>query len=248
MENQVDKVAAIIPAAGVGKRMKAGMNKVWLTLNGEPVLSHTLKVFQASGRIGRIVLVVNEPELPEFEKYLLHHKRLFQVPVDLVAGGAERQDSVANGLNFLKIHAACGEKYELVLVHDAARALLTPEVLEIAIDAGYKYRAAAVGVPVKDTIKEVDSDGMVVDTPERDALWAVQTPQVFDFDLLYTSYWQAMELGLRFTDDCGVVEYFEHPVQLVLGSYDNLKITTPEDLVVAEAILRRRNNANWAGF
>lgn len=248
MENKDEKVAAIIPAAGAGKRMKAGMNKVWLTINGEPVLAHTLKVFQASNRIGRIVLVVNEAELPEFEKYLLSQKRLFQVPVDLVAGGAERQESVANGLGFLKTHATGGERYNLVLVHDAARALLTSEVLEIAIEAGQKYRAAAVGVPVKDTIKEVDPDGMVVDTPERDALWAVQTPQVFDFDLLYTSYLRAMEMGLRFTDDCGVVEYFEHPVQLVLGSYDNFKITTPEDLVVAEAILRRRNDANWTGF
>lgn len=135
----------------------------------------------------------------------------------------------------------------MVAVHDAARALLTADLLATAVAAGQEYRAAALGVPVKDTIKQVGADGLVVATPERAALWMVQTPQVFDLDLLDQCYRKATAGGLRFTDDCGVVEYFGHPVKLVRGSYENLKITTPEDLLVAEAILRRRKHADWTG-
>lgn len=247
MSQRVEKVVAMILAAGAGKRMNAGINKVWLLLDGQPLFGHTLEVFLKSSLIHRVLLVVNPDELPQFERYLADHCQSTQVPVDLVAGGAERQDSVANGLQYLRSKFSDKAGYQLVAVHDAARALLTADLLATAVAAGQEYRAAALGVPVKDTIKQVGADGLVVATPERAALWMVQTPQVFDLDLLDQCYRKATAGGLRFTDDCGVVEYFGHPVKLVRGSYENLKITTPEDLLVAEAILRRRKHADWTG-
>ncbi|HYH03580.1 MAG TPA: 2-C-methyl-D-erythritol 4-phosphate cytidylyltransferase [Bacillota bacterium] len=247
MDNKREKIAAIIPAAGTGKRMAAGVNKIWLLLDGAPVLSHTLNVFQSSPLIDRIVLVVNQTELSEFKWFLAARQEQDRIPVDLVVGGVERQDSVAQGLHFLNDYLTDNNAYGLVVVHDAARALLTPELLAEVVEAGLEYRAVALGVPVKDTIKYVEPDGFVLETPERSRLWAVQTPQVFDFELLASAYQAAAGRRLRFTDDCSVVEYFEHPVKLIMGSYENIKITTPEDLVMAEAILGRRKNADRTG-
>jgi 2-C-methyl-D-erythritol 4-phosphate cytidylyltransferase len=241
------RVAAIIPAAGTGQRMNAGMNKVWLHLNDESIIAHTMKTFQASNLIERIVLVVNEAELSQFEEYLSGGGKLCH-PVDLVAGGAERQDSVFNGLKFLHEQPDWTSGPRLAVIHDAARALLTGELLTGAIRMGIEHRAIGIGVPVKDTIKQVNREGVVVGSPDRATLWTVQTPQVFEFDLLYAAYQNAAARGVKFTDDCGVVEYCGHSVRLVLGSYENFKITTPEDLLLAEAILRRRASANRSGI
>jgi 2-C-methyl-D-erythritol 4-phosphate cytidylyltransferase len=243
VEKENIRVAAIIPAAGTGKRMNAGLNKVWLRVNDECVITHTLKVFQNSDLIERIVLVVNETELDQFREYLDAEKSL-RHPVDLAAGGEERQESVFNGLKYLQKQPGWSDCRCLAVIHDAARLLLTGEILNFAIRMGIEHRAIGIGVPVKDTIKQIDREGMVVGSPDRATLWAVQTPQVFDFDLLYESYQNAAAQGLKFTDDCGAVEHFGHPVKLVMGSYENLKITTPEDLLAAETILRRRANAN----
>lgn len=246
-DNKREKIAAIIPAAGSGKRMAAGVNKIWLPLDGVPVLDHTLNVFQNSPLIDEIVLVVNQTELSKFKSFLAARREQYRIAVNLVVGGAERQDSVAEGLNFLWGQTAKGNSYGLVVVHDAARPLLTPELLAAVVEAGRESRAVALGVPVKDTIKYVEPDGLVVETPERSRVWAVQTPQVFDFKLLASAYQKAATGKLRFTDDCGVVEYFEHPVRLIMGSYENIKITTAEDLILAEAILGRRKNADRTG-
>jgi 2-C-methyl-D-erythritol 4-phosphate cytidylyltransferase len=247
MEEANVRVAAIIPAAGTGKRMNAGMNKVWLRLNGESIISHTLKTFQASNLIERIVLVVNEAEINQFAEYLSGGKNR-RHPVDLVTGGEERQESVFNGLKYLHEQPGWTSGPRLAVVHDAARALLTAELLNCAIRMGIEHRAIGIGVPVKDTIKQVNRDGVVVGSPDRAMLWAVQTPQVFEYDLLYAAHQNAAERGLKFTDDCGVVEYCGHPVRLAPGSYENFKITTPEDLLLAETVLRRRADANRSGI
>jgi 2-C-methyl-D-erythritol 4-phosphate cytidylyltransferase len=235
------KVAAVIPAAGSGRRMQAECNKVWLELNGVSILEHTLKVFQAATVIDRIVLVINPAEFERFAIFLRDQAGSWRCPVDLVLGGAARQDSVANGLKFLKQQSGWGQNRDLVVVHDAARALLTEALLTAAIEMAVEYRAVGVGTPVKDTIKQVNRDGLVVATLKRDLLWAVQTPQVFDFALLDECYRKAATLDSKFTDDCGVVECFGYPVKLMCGSYENLKLTTPEDLILAETILRRRD-------
>jgi 2-C-methyl-D-erythritol 4-phosphate cytidylyltransferase len=240
------KVAAIIPAAGIGKRMLSAKNKVWLSINGESILAHTLKVFQTSAWIDRIVLVINETEVKEFETFLLERQATFPRQVDLVIGGAERQDSVANGLMFLKRQAGWGENRDLVMIHDAARALVTETIILSAIEMAIKYHAVGVGVPVKDTIKQIDLEGLVINTPDRASLWTVQTPQIFELNLLAECYRKAAASNLKCTDDCGVVESCGYPVKMVMGSYENMKITTPEDLIIAETILRRRNDANRA--
>jgi 2-C-methyl-D-erythritol 4-phosphate cytidylyltransferase len=247
MEEANVRVAAIIPAAGTGKRMNAGINKVWLRLNDEYIIAHTLKTFQDSDLIERIVLVVNKTELNQFKEYLSGTKNL-RHPVDLLAGGEERQDSVFNALEYLHEQPDWKDGPCLAVIHDAARALLTGEILTRAIRMGSEHRAIGIGVPVKDTIKQVNREGVVVGSPERATLWAVQTPQVFEFNLLCAAYQYAAARGLKFTDDCGVVEYYGHPVRLELGSYENFKITTPEDLYLAETVLRRRAGANRSGI
>ncbi len=255
------QVTAVIPAAGSGRRMNANINKIWLPLCGQSVLAHTLNIFLNSKFIDHIVLAVNQAETDDFAKFLTaisandspnNHSGVSQNQgsiitreksgrVSLVEGGAERQHSVANALQYLKSWSGWLDKAEkFVVIHDAARALLTIELLEKAILAGLQYKAVGVGVPVKDTIKQADNEGIVTATLERSRLWTIQTPQVFDFQLLVDCYEKVAGISPVFSDDCSVVEYCNYPVKLIAGSYENLKITTPEDLVVAEAILRKR--------
>ncbi len=239
-------VVAIIAAAGSGKRMGAAVNKIWLPLAGKPVLEHTLETFQHSLIVDRIVLVVNPAESERFQGFLSEKSRGWRIPVNITAGGAERQDSVFNGLRFVTGELGIEPSRALVVIHDGARALITSEQLERAVAAAYTYQAAGIGVPVKDTIKQVDADGWIRHTPDRSSLWAIQTPQTFDLELLCRCYREVAGGGRLFSDDCGVVEACGYPVKMVMGSYENLKITTPEDLAMAEAILRRREDAGRA--
>lgn len=242
---QENQVVAILPAAGMGSRMKAQVNKVWLDLEGKSVVEHTLAVFQDSPLIDAIILVVQAGEQAAFQELLA--KQAGSVPIYLTVGGKERQDSVVNGLNLLRSLDFAPDQ-TIVAIHDAARALITQELLEQVIAAAGEYSAVGVGVPVKDTIKQVNQDGWITGTPERSTLWAVQTPQVFKMDLLWHSYESVKGSGRTFSDDCGVVEAAGYPVKLVYGSYENIKITTPEDLILAGGILRRRTDANRAGL
>ena len=237
------EVGAIIPAAGSGKRMNASINKIRLTLLGRTVLERTLETILASEFIAIVVLVVKAEEKALLQIQTSQLASQFNKELVLVAGGEERQESVANGLNYLKQWPGWKERKRLVAIHDAARPLLTPELLKQSLLAGLEYGAVGIGVPLKDTIKQVDADGMVIATPDRAGLWAIQTPQVFDLDLLLECYQKTSVSGKIFTDDCGVVEYCGQPVKLIPGSYENLKINPPEDLVLAEAILRRREDA-----
>jgi 2-C-methyl-D-erythritol 4-phosphate cytidylyltransferase len=234
------QTVAIIPAAGSGHRMNAGINKIWLPLAGCSILEYVLRTFQDLKTIDHIALATNETEVGEVSEFIHRTKGLISEKFSIVTGGKERQDSVAGGLNFFENWTGWHTRRKMVLIHDAARPLVTAELINIAIEQCLIYNAVGVAVPVKDTIKQVDEAGFVRETLDRSTLWAVQTPQVFDFELLSECYRQVSAFDHKFTDDCAVVEYCRHRVKLVEGSYENIKITTSEDLVLAEAIIRRR--------
>lgn len=221
---------AIIPAAGTGSRMQAGVNKQYLLLAGRPILFHTLALFAAHPRIDRICIVVPAGEIDYCRSEIVERYGLAKVSA-IIAGGPTRQDSVANGL--LGCNATDND---LVIVHDGARPMLGVVDLDALLDAAAKSGAATLGVPVKDTIKQVQ-DGVIVATPERSSLWQVQTPQVFRYELLLAAHRQAHADGFAGTDEAMLVERLQHPVTMVAGSYRNIKITTPEDLTIASAFL-----------
>jgi len=223
-------VLALIPAAGIGRRMGADVSKQFLTLAGRPILAHTLDIFQSSSLVDAIILVV-----PRQEQDLCRRLVLASGPYSklrpLVDGGAERQDSVRNGL--LASGAAADD---IVLIHDGVRPLFDPDHLPELIATAEKNGAAVLGVPVKDTIKRVAA-GRVTETPPRTDLWLAQTPQAFPFAVIAEAHEQARTEGFAGTDDASLVERLGRPVTMVKGDYRNLKITTPEDLLVAEALM-----------
>lgn len=225
---------AIIPAAGKGKRMayRGGVSKPYLTLGNKPLLAHTLSAFEGCDLIKAIVVVVS-PEEEVFCRREVIDRFGFKKVIRVIPGGEERQDSVRAGLNAIDDH------WELVVVHDGVRPFVTPTIIERAIEVAKGLGASIVAVPVKDTIKEV-TRGVVLKTLSRDGLWIVQTPQVFRQDILKEAHRKALEDGFIGTDDSTLVERLGYKVAVVEGSYDNIKITTLEDLVWGEAILRQR--------
>jgi 2-C-methyl-D-erythritol 4-phosphate cytidylyltransferase len=223
----------IIPAAGQGKRMGAGKNKLLLELNNIPVLIHTLKVFEEDELCEGIILAIHPQDEEEF--ILLLKKHNVKKVLDLVPGGKERQDSIYNALKTVKTEG-------IILVHDAARPFIQKDQIHRLVDTAQKTDAAIIGVPAKDTMKTV-RDNVVKATVERSSLWVVQTPQAFRFSLLYRAYEQAAKDGFVGTDDSSLVERISHPVTMVEGDYDNLKLTTQEDLFFAQAILQKRQGS-----
>ncbi len=230
------KVAALIPAAGQGKRMDSGVNKLLLPLETKPVLAHTLAVFQACSLIDEII-VVAAPEEKDIIREKIVKSLGFTKVRQVVAGGRERQDSVRLGLDSIS------PDMKWVVVHDGARPLLLLPQLEEIIRQALEHGSVITAVPVKDTIKRVDSQNRVMSTVPRHELWAVQTPQVFPRSLLARAHAEARSAGWVGTDDAALVEKLGEPVHVVMGSYENLKLTTPEDMVVAGAILSRRRES-----
>lgn len=228
-------VKAVIAAAGSGRRMGAEENKLFLPLDGRPLLAHTLAAFEAAGVVEGIVVVLREEDVPRGRA--LTAAAGFRKVEALVPGGAERQDSVGSGL------AALGGGVDVVVVHDGARPLVSPALLEATAEAARRAGAALAAVPVKDTIKVVDPGGVVTSTPDRRALWAAQTPQAFRTDLLREAFAWAAANGVRGTDEASLVELYGHPVRVVPGEEENLKITTPLDLRIAAALLARSEAA-----
>jgi 2-C-methyl-D-erythritol 4-phosphate cytidylyltransferase len=220
----------IIPAAGQGKRMGAGKNKLLLELNGVPIFIHTLKIFEEDEQCNGIILAIHPQDEIEF-KTLLKKYHIHKV-VKFVQGGQERQHSIYNAL---KTVANDG----IILVHDAARPFIRKNHIHLLVQRAEQTGAAIIGVPAKDTMKQV-RDGAVMETVERSSLWAVQTPQAFRMSLLLKAYKQAEEDDFIGTDDSSLVERISHPVAMVEGDYDNIKLTTPEDFFFAEAILEKR--------
>jgi len=220
----------ILPAAGLGKRMRAGKNKLLLELNGMPVLIHTLKVFEDDEACNGIILAIHPQDEEEF-RALLKKYRITKV-INLVPGGEERQHSIYNALKTVETNG-------IILVHDAARPFIRKGHIHRLTETAEETGAAIIGVPAKDTMKKVQ-DVAVVETVERSSLWAVQTPQAFRISLLKEAYEKAERDHFLGTDDSSLVERLNVPVVIVEGDYDNIKLTTPEDLYFAEAILKKR--------
>ncbi len=226
----MDKVVAIIAAAGQGTRMGAPVSKVYLDILGRPLLAYTLDKFQSHSQIAEIIILTRENER-EYCQNQVVKKYGFSKVKKIVAGGLERQDSVRLGLAALETDA------HWVLIHDGARPLISEELIDQTVEAAKSFGAAVVGVPVKDTIKVVNANRIVQHTPERHTLWAVQTPQVFRRDIIDNAYHQATLHGWIATDDASLVERAGGQVVMVQGSYENIKVTTPEDLVYIEQLL-----------
>lgn len=220
---------AIILAAGKGTRMKARINKQFINLKGKPILYYTLKAFENNSYISEIVLVLAEDEIAYFKENILEKYEIKKIK-KIVAGGKTRQESVLKGL-------LAAEDSDIVLIHDGARPFLSDKLIEDGIKYAKKYGACACGVIPKDTIKIKSIGGFSSSTLERSSLFAVQTPQCFKYDIIINAHKKALEDSLKATDDTMIVERYDHKVYLYQGSYTNIKITTPEDLVVGERIL-----------
>lgn len=224
------KCAAVIVAAGSATRMQ-GIDKIMADLDGEPLILHTLRAFQQSDDIQEIILVTRE-DLQEPLSQLCVDKQFSKV-TKICKGGETRAASVQAGLD--QISAQCG----FVAIHDGARPLVTQAVIHDAIRKAAKFNAAAPGVPVKDTVKVVHG-GVVESTPDRSALYAVQTPQVFALDLYRAALDKAITAKEELTDDCSAAEKYGLNVVITPGSDENIKVTTPTDLILAAALLRER--------
>ena len=226
--------SAVVAAGGSSRRM-GGENKLTAFLDGVPVLARTLLALDGASLVDEIVVAVREEDLVATADLC----KIYAVtkPVKIVRGGATRLESVRAAL------LECRESAAFLAVHDGARPLAEPELIDRVVALAHRTNAAAPAVPVKDTVKLVREDGVVERTLERAALRAVQTPQVFDAQLLRAALQAAAASGEEVTDDCSAVERLGKEVFLTEGSYENLKITTPEDLILAEAILQRREGA-----
>jgi 2-C-methyl-D-erythritol 4-phosphate cytidylyltransferase len=223
--------AAVIVAAGAGRRMGSATRKQYLSLVGEPILARTLRAFEACAAIGAIALVAPADELDWVAANIIGPLGLV-TPVRLCPGGRERQDSVRLGL------AALDPDHRLVAIHDGVRPFVQPDQIEACLRAADRHGAALLAVPVADTLKLSDDGQRVDKTLPRKGVWLAQTPQVFEYQLIARAHQSALDDGVQGTDDAALVERLGRPVYLVAGSRRNIKVTTPEDLALAEAFLR----------
>jgi len=225
-------VHLLIPAAGMGRRMGSSRNKLLLKLLDRPILSWTLQAAEASKQITWIGMMGQPEDEPDFQEILAN--LALTKPVQLIRGGSTRQESVYNGLQALPASA------QWVLIHDGARCLATPELFDRCAAVLRQCPGLIAAIPVKDTIKVVDDQDRIVDTPSRSNLWAAQTPQGFQVKLLKDCHEQGRTQGWSVTDDAALFEKCGLPVKIVPGEETNLKVTTPVDLAIAEFILRDR--------
>jgi 2-C-methyl-D-erythritol 4-phosphate cytidylyltransferase len=223
--------AAIIVAAGRGARLGGPVPKQFLSLAGKPILSRTLEKFACSPCIDRIWLVLAREDFSYGREHILGRHE-FDLPIQLVAGGAQRQDSVYHALQALP------PQQEWVVIHDGVRPLVTSDMIAAGFHAAVKTGASVVAIPARETVKRSDAAGCIDATLDRDKLWLAQTPQTFRTAVILQAHRQARRDGFKATDDAVLVERLGHPVQIVPGSRSNLKITTSEDLILAEALLR----------
>lgn len=226
------KVCAVVVSAGKGERMGSKIAKPFLMLEDLPVLVYPLKTLTQSKLVETIILVTGVLDIEYCRTTIVEQYNLTKIS-KIVQGGVQRQDSVLEGLK--QIPDDC----DLVLIQDGVRPFITLEMIEQSIKDAWQYGAAIVGVPAKDTIKSADDKGIVTETLNRQELWLIQTPQVFKKDIILSAYRFAYQKGFFATDDSKLVEQIGLPVKLVMGSYKNIKITTPDDLVIAKAILQQ---------
>ncbi len=233
------RVVALLPSAGQGKRIGKGARKPFLTLGSRPILAETIERIHSVSHITEIIPILQERDMEHclegiVEKYGFHKiKRI-------APGGHERQDSVYNGLKLISPAA------DLVLIHDGVRPFITGDLIEDVIRAAFENDGAVLAVPVKDTMKEADRRGVVKRTLQRDNLWSIQTPQVFHYDFILEAYERAYRDNFYSTDDASLVERIGGNVKVIMGSYYNIKITTPEDLLLGKIILSLQNKGDYA--
>ncbi len=223
------QVDAIIAAGGQGKRMNRGISKQFLNLKGHPILYYTLNKFENMNIIKSIILVTGACDMDYTRNNVID--RYGFKKIKMVEGGEKRQDSVYNGLRELS------PQTDIVVIHDGVRPFVSTKLIKNSITAAEKYKAVGVAVPVKDTIKTVGNGNIIKNTPDRSALWAIQTPQSFDYGLVMEAYERAMHDGFYGTDDTVLVERMGLPVKVIEGAYENIKITTPEDMIFAETFV-----------
>lgn len=230
----MNKITAIVLAAGSGSRMKSKTKKQFMEIKGKPVIWYSLFEFEKS-RVDEIILVTGKEDIDYCKKEIVEKCNLKKIK-NVVAGGSERYESVYNGLKEVTGN--------IVLIHDGARPLINNEIIERSIEGTIKSDACVVGVPVKDTIKRANKEGYIIDTPNRSELWITQTPQSFKTDLVKMAYKkmkEELEKGnttLNITDDAMVVEELTtNQVRFVQGDYKNIKVTTPEDIDIAELFI-----------
>lgn len=230
----MNKITVIVLAAGSGSRMKSKTKKQFMEIKGKPVIWYSLFEFEKS-RVDEIILVTGKEDIDYCKKEIVEKYNLKKIK-NVVAGGSERYESVYNGLKEVTGN--------IVLIHDGARPLINNEIIERSIEGAIKSDACVVGVPVKDTIKRANKEGYIIDTPNRSELWITQTPQSFKTDLVKMAYKKMkgeLEKGnttLNITDDAMVVEEFTtNQVRFVQGDYKNIKVTTPEDIDIAELFI-----------
>lgn len=226
-------VVAVIAAAGKGKRLSLPYNKVFYPLNGTPLLFYSLKAFENCKMINSICLMVSDEDSRQLNKMEIRKK--FKKIKKISKGGEERQDTVKKALAGIR-------DADFVLIHDGARPFIKEREIERCIKAAYKHSASILGIPVKDTIKVADSKKNVILTPERKKLWQIQTPQCFSFKILKEAYRLAEKNNIKGTDDSSLVEKLGIKVKIVKGSYKNIKITTKEDILTAEAFIKQRSD------
>lgn len=227
--------SVIIVAAGSGKRMKLDINKQYIKIKEKEVISHTIDVFYQNPNINEIIVCIKEEEEDFFRNNIIDKYEYKNIKI--AYGGAERQDSINNGLK--KVSKDC----KVVLIHDGARPFIDECIIDNSINVAKEKGAVVVGVPVRDTIKIVSRE-TIEGTPERSTLWQAQTPQTFTYELITKAYNEAYKANYYGTDDSMLVENIGQTVTMIMGSYENIKITTPEDIDYAEHILNIRKNRN----
>ena len=223
-------ISAIILAGGKGKRMRSAISKQFIDIKGKPIIYYTLKKFSEHKKIDHIIVVLPEDEVKYFKENIL---KKYELRINkIVIGGKERQDSVYNALKSLK-----NSSTDIVLIHDGARPFISERIINEGIKFAEIYGAAAPGVMPKDTIKVKNEKNFSVDTPNRANLVSIQTPQVFKFDEILECHEKIRYNGEKVTDDTMVVEKYGYSVYLYDGEYTNIKVTTPEDLILAERLI-----------
>ena len=233
LPRQASLVVALVPAAGRGLRMGGSVPKQFLSLGGEPLIVQSLRTLQASPVVDQIVLAVPFADVEYCKDEIVSRYRFTKV-AKVVAGGAERQDSVRYALTQIPSDT------EIVLIHDAVRPFVTQRMIEEVVAAARKEGAAIIALPMRDTVKQVRTDGTIERTVDRTPLWLAQTPQAFRRNWIESAHKKAHAEGIRATDDAFLVEWLGYSVAVVEGSGENIKVTRPEDLVIGEAILASR--------
>jgi len=226
------KIVALIAAAGKGKRMNARISKPFIPVSGKPILAYTIEKFERCRLIDKIYLIVSREEKELCSRNIIL-KYNFSKVQELIDGGETRQDSIYNGLK------ALDKDTDIVVIHDGARPLIEETIIQDSIETAQKYGAAITAIPIKDTVKKCGKDFFINKTLNREEIWRAQTPQTFKYDLILPAYHKAYKDKCLTTDDAAIIERYGHKIKLIIGSEENIKITTPFDIIVAENFLKK---------